>query len=116
MLDYFHLYLLPLSIRIGMTPEQFWEDDPELFWNYWDAFEMKKKEDAREANIRAFNQGQYMVLAIAQCLQFTKHPKQIYPKQPFGLSNERKVQMTQQQYEEIRKIQLQSMAKRFENK
>ena len=116
MLDYFHLYLLPLAIRIGMTPDQFWEDDPELFWNYWDAFEMRKKEEAREANVIAFNQGQYMVLAIAQCLQFTKHPKQIYPKKPFGFDSDKKVQMTQEEYEKLRKVQMQNLAKKFENK
>ena len=113
MLDYFYFYLLPLAIRIGMTPEQFWEDDPEYFWNYWDAYELRKKEDAKESNIKAFNQGQYFMLAIAQCLQFTKSPKQIYPKKPFALNSDKKVQITQKEYEEVRKIQMQAMERRF---
>ena len=96
-----------------MTPEQFWEDDPEYFWNYWDAYEARKKEEAREENAKAFNQGQYFMLAIAHCLQFTKHPKKIYPKQPFPLKSDKKVQMTQKEYEEIRKIQAKSMVERF---
>ena len=96
-----------------MTPERFWDGDPDDFWVYWDAYEMKKKDEARESNINAFNQGQYFMLAIAQCLQFTKHPKQIYPKQPFALKGDKKVQMTQKEYEEIRKIQAKAMVDRF---
>lgn len=96
-----------------MTPHQFWEDDPDDLWAYWDAYQMKKKEEAIEENIKAFNQGQYMVFAIAQCLQFSKHPKQIYPKQPFSLANNKKVQLTQEEYEELRKVQLQNLDKKF---
>lgn len=113
MLDYFYFYLLPLAIKIGMTPEQFWDDDPEYFWNYWDAYEMRKKEEAKEANIKAFNQGQYFVLALNHCLQFSKHPKQIYPKKPLSLASDRRVKMTQEQYEDMRSVQIRRIAERF---
>lgn len=96
-----------------MTPERFWDGDPDDFWVYWDAYEMRKKDEAIESNIKAFNQGQYMVLAIAHCLQFTKHPKRIYPKEPLGLKDGGKVQLTKSEYEEIRKIQAQAMVERF---
>lgn len=99
-----------------MTPHQFWEEDPNYFWAYWDAYEETKKLQAQEDNVKAFNQGQYFLLAIAQCLQFTKSPKQIYPKKPFPMGESKKVKMTQEQYEEIRKIQMQSLAKRFNEK
>lgn len=99
-----------------MTPEQFWEDDPDLFWAYWDAFEMKKKDDATESNIKAFNQGHYFLLAIAHCLQFNKHPKQIYPRKPFDLSSDKKVKLNQEQYEAIRKLQMREMDKQFNSK
>ena len=98
-----------------MTPKQFWEDDPDDLWAYWEAYQEKQKEMAQIYNIRAFNQGQYFVCAIAQCFQFSKNPKQIYPKKPFPLKDE-KVQLSQQEYEEIRKIQLQQMVKRFNEK
>ena len=96
-----------------MTPERFWEGDPDDFWVYWDAYVMKKEDDSKEANINAFNQGQYFLLALAQVLQFTKHPKKIFPKEPLGLKKNKRVQMTQEEYEEIRKIQAKSMVERF---
>lgn len=99
-----------------MTPKQFWEDDPEDLWAYWDAYQEKQKEMARIANINAFNQGQYILLAVAQCLQFSKHPKQIYPKKPFPLYSENKEPMTQQEYEDVRKVQLQKMVADFNKK
>ena len=96
-----------------MTPKPFWEDDPDDLWAYWEAYKETQQEMVKMDNIRAFNQGQYFLCAIAQCLQFSKHPKQIYPKEPFPLSSKKKVQMTQKEYEEIRKIQLQQLEKRF---
>lgn len=96
-----------------MTIERFWDGDPDDFWVYWDAYEMKKQDEAKEANAIAFNQGQYFLLALAQVLQFNKHPKKIYPKEPLGLKNEKKVQLTQKEYEEIRKIQAKAMVDRF---
>ena len=113
MLDYFNFYLLPLAIKIGMTPERFWEDDPDEFWAYWDAYEMAKKDDAIESNIKSFNQGQYFLLAIAHCLQFNKHPKQIYPKKPFDLTKDKKVELNKEEYEAIRKCQMIEMDKMF---
>ena len=116
MLDYFISYLLPLALMIGMTPEQFWEDDPNLFYAYWDAYEMKEKRENALRNINNFNLGQYFMLAVAQNLQFTKNPKQIYPKKPFDLDNNKKVNLTQEEYEEIRKIQLKAMVDKFNQK
>ena len=115
LLDYFAYYLFPLAIKIGMTPVQFWEENPDTMWAYWDAYEMKYKDQLRLINESNFQLGQYMCLALSQCLQFTKHPKQIYPKQPFKLSfeNNKKSKLSQKDYEELRKIQMQELAKRF---
>lgn len=96
-----------------MTPKQFWDDDPDDLWAYWEAYQENQKEMVRMDNIRAFNQGQYILCAIAQCLQSSKNPKQIFPKKPFPLSSDKKEPMTQKEYEEIRKIQLQELEKRF---
>ena len=113
MLDYFQFYLLPLSIRIGMSPRQFWNGDPDLFWAYWDAYEENQKQRAREENANAFNLGQYILLALGQTLQFTKHPKQIYPKKPLPLGIDKQVELTPEEYQEIRKVQMMSLTKRF---
>lgn len=116
LLDYFNYYLFPLAIKIGMTPVQFWEENPDTMWAYWDAYEMKYKDQLRLINESNYNLGQYMCLAIAQNMQFTKHPKQIYPKQPFKLSFDKEKQnskLSQKDYEELRKIQMQELAKRF---
>ena len=103
-----------MALKIGMTPDQFWNDDPELMGAYLEAYQQKFEEKFEYDNAYAHLQGQYFMLAIAQCLQFTKNPKKIYPKKPFELNKKKKNKaMTKQEYEEIRKIQVQNMVKRF---
>lgn len=97
-----------------MTPEQFWYDDPDLFWSYWDAYEIKKKNEAREQNIYAYNLSYYIYLAMKDCLQFTKNPKKIFPQKPFELSFDKKEnKITNEEYQEIRKVQIMQMVKMF---
>lgn len=98
-----------------MTPEQFWEEDPELFFSYMDAYEMKKEEEAIESDCKAYNQAQYFLLALQQVLQFSRHPKRIFPKKPFTQTNKKNPtkNMSPEEYQEIRKIQLQESVKRF---
>lgn len=96
-----------------MNPHQFWDEDPDDLWAYWDAYEQTKKIEQEEDNVRAFNQGQYFLLALSEVLQFSKHPKKIYPKKPLELKSGNKKQPTQKEYEEIRKIQAKAMVERF---
>ena len=77
LLDYLSYYLCPLAIRLGMSYDQFWNDDPDVFWVYLEAYEQEQKARFEYDNSVAFLQGQYFMLAIAQCLQFSKHPKKI---------------------------------------
>lgn len=113
LLDYFQFYMLPLAIKIGMTPTQFWDDNPDDFFAYWDAYEMRKKDEAVEKNIDNYNLGKYFIFAIAQAFE---GKRQVYPKQPFGLANNnKKVKMTQEEYTEYRKIKLKAMCERFNN-
>lgn len=103
-----------MALKIGMTPDQFWNDDPELMGAYLEAYQQKFIEKYEYDNAYAHLQGQYFMLAIAQCLQFTKTPKKIYPKKPFDLGLKKKQnKMSNKDYEEIRKIQVQNMVKRF---
>lgn len=84
LLDYFSLYLFPLAIKVGMTPYEFWECDPDWLWGYLDAYEMKQKEQALYDNALAYAQGIYMVYAIGQAL--AEKGKSVYPKEPFKLA------------------------------
>lgn len=114
LLDYLSYYLCPLAIRIGMSPDQFWNDDPELLWIYLEAYEQELKSRLEYDNSVAFLQGQYFMLAIAQCIQFNKHPKKIYPKKPFDISkNEVSEQVKQIQFEEERKAQMKQRCEMF---
>ena len=119
LLDYLSFYLFPLAIRIGMTPEQFWYDDPDYFWAYLEAYEQKTKLQFEYDNNVAFLQGQYFMAAIAQCLQFTKTPKRIYPKKPFDISNNKQEISKEQkylEYEEQRKLDMKMRCKLFNRK
>lgn len=117
LLDYFQFYLFPLALTIGMTPEQFWEDDPELFFSYMDAYEYKKEREAKEEDVKAYNLARYILLAIRDSLQMSKSPKKIFPKKPFSMQkNNSKPQFTPEEYQELRKIQMQEFVKNFNKK
>lgn len=113
MLDYFIYYLFPLALKIGMTPQQFWDDDPDLMGAYLEAYRQKLEEKMEYDNALAYLQGKYFLFALAQCMQFKKPIKDIYPKKPFTIGESKSKKMTKQEYEEIRKIQLQHMVKKF---
>lgn len=114
LLDYLSNYLCPLAIRFGMTYEQFWYEEPEMFWVYLEAFEQEQKARFEYDNSVAFLQGQYFMMAIAQCLQFSKHPKKIYPKKPFNVSkDETPEEIKQMQFMEMRKAEMKARAEMF---
>lgn len=97
-----------------MTPHQFWFDDPDDLWAYVSAYEQKEKDKIKYDNICAYNQGYYFLLAIYDGVQFGKNHKKIYPKKPL-ISECEKKQLTQKEYEEIRKIQLKNLVDRFDS-
>lgn len=76
--------MFPQAIIFGMTYEQFWEDNPQLFWSYGRAYQMKKETEFKEQDINAWNIGQYVLLALSQNSHsmFSKQKKDIFPKQP----------------------------------
>lgn len=97
-----------------MTYEQFWYGEPEMFWVYLEAFEQEQKARFEYDNSVAFLQGQYFMMAIAQCLQFSKHPKKIYPKKPFNVSkDETPEEIKQMQFMEMRKAEMKARAEMF---
>lgn len=108
MYDYLTYYLAPLALRLGMTLDQFWDDAPAMFWVYLEAYEQERKARFEYDNTVAFLQGQYNMLAIAQCLQAGKRTKQIFPKKPFDVSgtpNENNNKRSQREAAEIRQIE-----------
>lgn len=81
LLDYLSFKLFPIALKIGMTPEQFWEQDPELFWAYLEAYNQAQEEQAKYDNIMAHRQGLYFKMAYASCWG-----KEKYPLEPFKLA------------------------------
>ena len=82
--------MFPQAILFGMTYEQFWEENPQLFWTYGRAYQMKKENEFKENDINAWNIGQYVLLALTQNSHsmFSKQKKEIYPKQPNHIKND----------------------------
>lgn len=114
LLDYLSYYLCPLAIRIGMSFNQFWYEDDEIFWVYLEAYEQEQKAKFEYDNSIAFLQGQYNLMAIAQCLQFSKKPKQIYPKKPFNVGqNETSEEVKAMEFEEQRKLEMKNRCEMF---
>ena len=95
-----------------MTPDQFWHGDPDDLWAYISAFEQEQKDMVAYDNIKAYNQGTYFLLALRDAVQFGKRHKKIYPDNPLEMKS-KKVQLSQKEYEEIRKIQLKRSVERF---
>ena len=82
--------LFPQAILFGMTYEQFWEDNPQLFWAYGRAYQLKKSIEEKENDINAWNIGHYVLMALYQnsSSMFSKQKKEIYPKKPITMKDE----------------------------
>lgn len=96
-----------------MSLDQFWNDDPAIFWVYLEAYEQEQQARFEYDNNVAFLQGQYFMMAIAQVLQF-KNPKKIYPKKPFNVSkDETPEEVKQVELMEQRKIDMKARCEMF---
>ena len=78
-----------------MTYEQFWNDDPQIFWMYADAYNKKREIEFKEKNYMMWLNGQYTLMAMAQVMAnaFSKSKKDVYPKVPFGEEKKEKGNM-----------------------
>lgn len=85
LLDYFDFYLAPLAIRLGQPVKEFWEGDPDYFWNYLDAYNKEQELRVEYDNAISHLLGKYICLAIGQ--NFSK--KDIYPKKPFDIQSKK---------------------------
>ena len=92
-----------------MTPNQFWEEDPQLLWAYLDAYKQKIQEQIEYDNQKAYNQGCYFLLALKEVIQFTSSPKHFYPKKPFDVEDKKKKKLDKKDVDMIRKLQFMRM-------
>lgn len=91
--------MLPSAIEYGMSIEEFWEKDPELFWAYRFSYINKIKRQEELNNYNAWLQGLYNYegVSIALANSFGKS-KLKYPTQPYGLEekeNKKTKQLTE---------------------
>ena len=75
----------PQYLAMGMTYDQFWNEDVELVKFYREAFQLKQQ--LKEQDL--WLQGAYFCEAINSCFSDPKKPKS-YPAEPFGYLGKRK--------------------------
>ena len=67
----------------GMTPNQFWYDEAELFWAYRTSFLEKQRLEMERTNVSLWLSGIYHLRAMAEV---ETGGKSKYPREPFDLS------------------------------
>lgn len=77
-----------MAIEYGMSVDEFWKDDPDLFWAYRFSYYNRVKRDREIANYDAWLQGAYFFEAISVALNnaFSKN-KIEYHKQPYSIDD-----------------------------
>ena len=110
-LDFLYNWLLPQALIYGMTSDQFWYDDPQLFFSYARAYEMQQERKAEYDNWLAWISGQYHLAAIAQATT-TKSGAKIYPKQPYDILK-KKDEVSIEDKMEMRKLRAKEMVERY---
>lgn len=108
-LDYLYNWLFPHAIVYGMNSDDFWYGEPQLFFSYAKAYEMRMEQQAEYDNIIAWRQGLYNVYAIGQCPVGGNKVK--YPKKPFEIT--KKDEMPLNMRVEMRKERMRKMTRDF---
>ena len=108
--DYYCNYLFPMAIEYGMSADEFWKDDPQLFVAYRTYFFNKKKREKEELDYKCWLQGLYihdgngkLNLSLKQFIgnMFSKSPNNSkidsYPNKPYSeLEKDKKTQIEKQ--------------------
>lgn len=96
--------MLTQAIMIGMTPEQFWYDDPALFFNYLDAYERKNRQqyesEISKINFSAWLYGLYTCAALRANPVMGRGKK--YPDKPIELNKPEQKDMSEEQQQDMR--------------
>lgn len=84
--DYFIEYLFPDAIIYGMSYDEFWYEDPELFFSYRFSFLKKLEIEQQKANYQAWLYGLYNYqahsISLANAFGNNKTQKIDYPDKP----------------------------------
>lgn len=93
--------LFELALFIGMTPEQFWVQDPSLFWVYKRVKENIVREEIDRLNYSAWLYGLYVREAIVSSF----NDKHRYPSEPLstGIKEISEEEVKKKEEKEIRK-------------
>ena len=105
MADYLENDLLDYAILIGMTPEQYWKDNPMLITNYQKAYETKQKLIEQQIWLMAqYNRCAFSssVLNVASITDYKHYKIPEMPKCPYVDEMKSKQPMTEQQIENER--------------
>lgn len=101
--------MLTQALIIGMTPEQFWDESPSLFFNYLHAYERRKKSEyeaeIEKMNLNAWLEGTYMCAALRANPVLGKRKE--YPKKPIELNKPKpdpEITSAEKKAEERRKV------------
>lgn len=71
-------YLFPYAIRYGMTFQQYWEDDPAMFWAYRQSYVLSREQEMDRMNMESWLSGLYIrtavVSAMSEDVDYLKEP------------------------------------------
>lgn len=115
-LDFLYNWLLPEALIYGMSPDQFWYDEPQLFFSYARQYERKQERQIEYDNYMAWISWMYGLKAIQQGLASKPNAK-IYPKKPFELGKkDDDDEFTLKDKMAIRKQNAKAMVERFKER
>ena len=95
--------LLPMAILYGMSIDEFWNQDPDLFWAYRYAYFERLEIEQSIFNYNAWLQGAYFheALSVSLCNAFSKQ-KAEYSKKPYDL-----IRYESKEDEKMKKLEMQ---------
>ena len=82
--------LCPIFMNMGMTYNQFWEEDPTIARTYLEAFKIKQRNEIKSKEWEIWKQGGYVYEALVDVAPilhaFSKAKKPLpYPEKPYGI-------------------------------
>lgn len=80
------------ALKVGMPLNEFWYGNPQNFYLYCDEYKERMELQQELADIQAYTQGVYSLLALRQALgeSFSKIAKKVFPDEPFSQTEKRK--------------------------